>query len=251
MTDTIEYIEKYFRGNLSDEEKVAFENKCEADPTFAEEVGFYISARDAIRKELYSKKKREFDDMYAKTSSKNKKSTEWAYSYPLLKKIRPYLTLAAACLLLILGWFVFFNEPSSKQLASNYIENNLQTLSATMNASQDSLQLGISAFNQQNYAAAEEIFRSLTNQEKLTAESIKNLGILYLVTGEYDKAIQEFDVLAGFSNLRANPGAFYKAVTLMKRDERGDAEKAREILGEVINKNLSGSKEAEEWVKKF
>ncbi|WP_158858278.1 tetratricopeptide repeat protein [Lunatibacter salilacus] len=248
MIDTIEYIEKYFRGNLSDEEKAQFERKCEVDPAFAEEVGLYISVRDNIRKGLHAEKKRQFDGMYKERSSKNKGATDLVKSRPFLKNIRTYITLTAACLLLLLGWMVFFTESSPKQLASTYIENNLQMLSVPMDASQDSLQLGIGAFNQQDYVSAEKIFRSLANQDKLAPEAIKNLGILYLVTDEYDKAIREFEVLSEFTNLRANPGAFYKAVTLMKRDESGDAEKAKEILEDVINKNLPGSKEAAKWI---
>src|SRR5690606_4073992 len=137
----------------------------------------------------------------------------------ILKKLLPYFTLAAACLLLVQGWMVFFNDPSPRQLASNYIEDNLQNLSIQMDASEDSLQMGIAAFNQQDYSTAENIFQALTNQNNLAPEAIKNLGILYLVTDEYDKAILEFDALSAYTNLRANPGPFYKAVTLMKRNE--------------------------------
>lgn len=145
----------------------------------------------------------------------------------------------------------FFNSPSPQQLASNYVEQNLHTLSITMNGRQDSLQLGIAAFNRKDYAVAEKIFRSLANQNTLAPEAIKNLGILYLVTGKYDKALLEFDSLSAYKNLYANPGPFYKAITLMKRAKGRDQEEAQVILQEIREKQLPGNKEAEQWMKQW
>lgn len=58
MASTFDYIENYFAGNLPDEEKRTFERKCENDPVFAEEVGFYMALRKNLRKELYNQKKK-------------------------------------------------------------------------------------------------------------------------------------------------------------------------------------------------
>lgn len=251
MANTLEYIEDYFTGNLSEEEKAAFEAKCETDPSFAEEVAFYISVRSNLREELYTEKKKRFDDLYVQLSSREKQSGWSSYYRPVVKLLKPYFLPAAACLLLVLGWMFIFNDPIPQQLASNYIEDNLQTLSIPMNDSQDSLQLGIAAFNQQDYPTAEKILRSLTNKDNLAPEAVRNLGILYLVTDEYDKALLEFDALSAYKTLRANPGPFYKAVTLMKRDEGNDLEEAEKILQEVKEQQLPGSKEAEKWIEKF
>lgn len=251
MTNSLQYIENYFTGNLSEDEKAAFERKCETDPVFAEEVGFYISVRDNIRRDLYGGKRKEFDELHTQLSSNQEQSFRPGKPHPLLKQLMPYFALSAACLLLVLGWMVFFNDPSPQQLASNYIEDNLQNLSIPMDDSQDSLQLGIAAFNRQDYSTAENIFRSLAKRDQLAPEAIKNLGILYLVTDEYDKAIQEFDALSAYKNLRANTGPFYKAVTMMKRAAGNDQEEAKKILQRIVEQQLPGNKEAERWIKHF
>jgi anti-sigma factor RsiW len=49
MSDTLDYIDDYFNGKLTPAEKRAFENKCEVDPAFAEEVAFVISVRDGLK----------------------------------------------------------------------------------------------------------------------------------------------------------------------------------------------------------
>ena len=247
MNDNLEYIENFFLGELSEEESQAFEIKCENDPAFAKEVSLYIAMREGLKRELHEQKKKEFDNMYAQLSKRP--STH----QPLMRKLVPYLTAAAAaCLLIFFAWFFYWQAPSPRQLADNYIEENLQTLSVTMNGTKDSLQIGIAAFNREDYAKAEEIFQSLARQkDEVAPEALKYLGITYLVTGQYDKALAQFDTLSAYPNLYVNPGPLYKAITLMKRDAGNDREEARKILGEIIREQLSGSEEAEEWIQHF
>ena len=49
----------------------------------------------------------------------------------------------------------------------------------------------------------------------------------------------------------SNPGLFYKAVTLLKRNKEGDVKQAKELLEQVVKEHLDNSKEAAEWLKKF
>jgi hypothetical protein len=251
MNNSLEYIENYFTGNLSETETSAFERRIETDPVFADEVGFYVALRGNIREELHRQKKKEFDSWYTELSSKPQYQYQPPKQHPLLRKVMPYLAGAVSvCLLLFLGWMLLFNNPSPQQLAGAYVEQHLSTLSITMAGQRDSLQLGIEAFNQKDYASAERIFLALAKQEDQASEAVKNLGILYLVTGRYDQALTAFDSLAA-KDLHANPGPFYKAVTLLKRSQGQDREEARVLLQQVIDDQLPGSKEAEQWIKKW
>jgi len=247
MNENLDYIESFFQGELSEDEAQAFERKCENDPAFAKEVSQYIAMREGLQQELYEQKKKEFDGMYAQLSKRPPTAP------PKERKLMPYLSAAAAaCVLVFFAWFFYLQPPSPQMLADNYIEENLQTLSVTMSGTKDSLQMGIAAFNQEDYARAETIFQQLSRQEnEVSAEAIKNLGITYLVSGQYDKALAQFDILSANKTLFSNPGAFYKAITLMKRNEGNDREEARKILDEVISKQLNGSQEAEEWIENF
>lgn len=246
MTETLDYIERYFRGELSTDERHAFEARCENDPSFARDVSIYIATRGALKEQLIKKKKEDFKVLYDELSS----TRRLAPASPLVRFL-PYVTVAAACLLLFIGWIAFTAHPSPRKLASLYISDNFATLPITMAAEPDSIQLGVALFNKGNYAAAEDIFRSLSYQPETAAEATRYLGIVYLVSSRYDLALKEFDTLSEYHDLYVNHGPFYKALTLMQRDAPGDREEAKDILEEVVRKQLPGSKEASDWISRF
>jgi tetratricopeptide (TPR) repeat protein len=246
MNDTLDYIDTYFTGKLTDEEKAAFEERCVSDPVFAEDVAFYISARADLKQTVYEQKRKEFDALAVEL--KSAKQNSWRGP---VRKMLPYISSVAAILLLFFAWQFIFKNPSNKnqkELANAYIHQNMDRLGVTMGAaSKDSLQLGIAAFNNKDYKGAEAIFQALTEDANVGSEAIKNLGIAYLVTNKYDNAIVQFEKLAQM-DLYANPGLFYKAVTLMKRGNKGDEDNVKQLLEEVVKRDLAGSKTAKEWL---
>lgn len=243
MEETLNYIDRYFQGQLQEAEKVAFEQRCETDSGFAEAVSFYLTARQTVKKELHEQKKAEFQQLYQELSK-----------HPVqrpgtVRRMMPYLSAAAASVLIFLGWYFFFNNPSPQQLAEQYIHDNLNTLSVTMGNNQDSLQLGLAAFNRRDFHTAEKLFLGLAQRND--PEGIRYLGILYLVNNQYDKALAQFNELANNPNLYANHGLFYKAITLMKRSVGKDSLQAKQLLQEVVDKGLPGSREAASWLPNF
>lgn len=244
MNKELELIENYFLGKLPDEEKQSFEQRIEEDSEFAETVSFYISTRDALKKELHLQKKRNFNDLYEELAPTHKRNER-----PIIRKLVPYIGMAAAaCFLIFLLLNNFSKKPTPEQLATTYIEENLQNLSVTMGTTEDTLQLGIIAYNNEEYSMAEQLFLALKDNEDLASEAIKYLGLTYLKIKEYDKAIVQFEVLSNMEGLYANPGSFYKAVTLMKRSKGNDVEEAKLLLKKVIENGHSGSRHAEMWM---
>src|SRR5215216_5946522 len=124
MSETLEYIDKYFNGELSAPEKSAFEERCESDPVFAEDIAFYIQVRAGLKDEVREQKKKEFGEMFRELSS-----GEQGGSRGVVRKIFPYIAAAAACFILFLAWQFFFKSPGPQQLADNYIDKNMQVLS--------------------------------------------------------------------------------------------------------------------------
>lgn len=242
MSDALSYIEDYFTGRLSAEEKQAFEDKCASDPAFAGEVAFYISARDRLGQQLYNQKKNEFDALYKELAVQPK---------PLIRRLYPYIAAAAACLILFIGWRVFFAEPSMQNIAGNYIQQNLTTLGVEMGGPQQTLRQGIAAYNSGNYPEAERIFKSVSLAEPGNPEPIQYLGQVYLLTDRYNEAVMQFDELSKNPALYSNPGPFYKAIALMKRAQPGDRQQARQLLQQVVSSRSAGYKEAEAWLKKI
>jgi tetratricopeptide (TPR) repeat protein len=244
MSETLTYIDGYFSGSLTADERLAFEKRCEQDESFAEEVAFYVASRDALKNELQLQKKEEFAELYRQLVPAQKQVS-------IIRKLGPYITAAAACLVLFFAWMVFLKPSDPQKLASEYVEENFSTLGITMGAAKDSLQTGITAYNEKNYPQAEKIFRALAQNPEVAPDAIKYLGIVYLNTHRYDEAIVQFDTLSKYEALFANPALFYKAIVLMKRSAPGDREAAKDLLEEVVEKDLSGSKEAREWLNKL
>lgn len=247
MTEILEHIDDYFTGNLTEAERAAFEEKCESDPGFAKEVAFYVATRTELKSAVHEEKRTEFAEMHKTLSS-----TQPA-EMGKVKTMYRFWAAAAACLVFLgLGWLFFkdsFIKDQPSRLASEYIAKNIETSGVSMGGgNKDGLDAGIAAFNNKDYSAATRIFQALVTQQDKSAEAMKYLGFISLVKGDYEKAILQFDTLAQQPGLYANPGLFYKAVTLMKRSADGDAAKAKLILQEVIDKNLPGSNEAKAWI---
>ncbi len=245
MEEPLDYIERYFRGELSAEERVSFEERCVSDTAFSETVVFYISSRQQIREELQEQKRAEFQDMYLSMS----RSGSSAISP--VRRLTFYISAAAACLLLVVGWWVFFRGGGSRQMADEYIKNNFTILSVTMSGSRDSVQQGLDAYNKGDHARAEALFSALVREYPQDMEVRKYLGIVFLAEKQYDKALVQFDSLAARQDLYSNPGLFYKALTLMERATGDDRAKAKIILQEVVNKKLPGSVEASQWIERL
>lgn len=242
MNNSFDYIDDYFCGLLTDAEKNVFEQRCLSDGAFAEEVASYVSLRDGLNDQLNERKKKEFTELYHQLSAHNRKTGK-------VINLRILSYAVAASLLLFVGWFLFFQQTGPKKLASQYITTNLSSLGLNMGKA-DSLQAGISAYNEKQYLRAEHIFRSAYQQRPSDSKAIEYLGLTHLAMEHYDQALKDFDQLSAMQ-LYSNPGLFYKALTLMKRSEGSDLKTAKQILQQVINKNLYGNKEARNWVKQI
>ena len=107
------------------------------------------------------------------------------------------------------------------------------------------LQLTIIKITIRLYNCLKKIYRS--HPEQILAK--KNMGLVYLVTKNYDKALQQFDELAKMQDLYKNPGQFLKAVTLLERNEQGDKVQAKKLLEQLVNEKGEGSREAAKWLK--
>ena len=237
------YIESYFKGNNTAEQKLQFENKILTDAAFADEVAFYISVNGAMKQELYEEKKQKFREMY--------ESQKVIAMKPRVRSLWKYMAAASVIMAaFLLTWFFSVNSLSPHQLADKYIQQNFKTLNVTM-GNGDSLQMGISLFNSGKPDEALSIFETLENSDPSNSEAIKYAGIVSLRLNNYDKAIKYFSLLAVDSSLYSNPGKFYKAIALLERNNEGDKGVAKQLLQEVVDRDLEGKNEAEKWLKKF
>jgi len=243
--EAIEYIDSYFQQTMNEDERKVFEKKCEEDESFAQEVAFYIMTRDSLREELLQQKQ---------AAWRVKSIIDDLPFIPTLKKsfANRWITYAAAaCLVLAVSVYFFETNPSPKKLAENYIKTNYSNLSLTMDASRDSLQLGIDAYNNKQYDKALRLFKSIEKTDTQNSDAKKYAGLTYMQKEEYDSALLQFDALSKMKGLFSNSGDFLKAVALMGRNKPGDRDKAKMLLQKVLSQKEEGSDKAAEWEKKL
>jgi tetratricopeptide (TPR) repeat protein len=247
MNEPFDYIEDYFENRLDTAEKSRFEARCAEDEAFAGQVALYALQRRALRAALVQQKT-------AAWTAKEDKEDEPGHP-ATLRSLKPRQRLAwavaASLLLIVAGWWLFRGPASPHQLASAYIDKTYTRLSQTMDGSADSLQQGIAAYNRQEYDKALVLFEYLYRSHPEKTEALQYAGIVYLRTGNYDKALGRFRELAQLPGLFSNPGLFLQAVTLLQRDAPGDKARAKDLLTQVVRQQLDGYKEADAWLKKW
>lgn len=250
--ETIEYIDSYFRQTLNENERTIFEKRCEEDNAFAEEVAFYITTRQSLREELLQQKQSVWQTKNGKEELPT--SAEELPFIPSLKKSlasRWLAYAAAACLVLAASVYFFEANISPKRIAQNYIRTNYSNLSQTMDASHDSIQVGIAAYNDQEYDKALQLFEGVEKNDPQNSDAKKYAGLTYLQKDDYNNALLHFDALANMHGLFSNPGDFFKAVVLIERNKAGDKEEAKRLLQKVVNEKEEGSEKAAELQKKL
>ena len=243
----IEYIDSYFKGELGQEEKRQFEQRIEEDPLFAEEVAFYCSAMHVIKDDLANEKKDRFRKLYQEVGSTVNKTR------PLLvKKLWPYIAAAAIVTGLIIGWLMYATPTSVQRLADRYIQEHFeQPEGVKMAGKQDSLDAAVQLYNDGKLSEALNQFQVILKSDSSNDKTIKMAGIVSLRTGDYDKAVYYFTRLENLK-LQSNPGKFYHALALIKRNQNGDKEMAKQLLTQVMSdQELDEHETAKKWMKSF
>ena len=254
-------IENYLAGDMGEAEKFNFEKRLASDPELSSLLHLYRQidrcmandhrteqGRQELRDTLGELTKKYFAGgtpiSYADNSAK-------LVSLPKKRNNFKVLAIAASFLLIIAAYFIFFDKPKARQLADAYIQDNLATLSQTMDGARDSLQQGIAAYNNKEYAKALDIFETVFASHPDNTDALLYAGITSLATGDHEKAITKFTELSSKTNLFSNPGLFLKAVTLLKRNAPGDREEAKAALQQVADQNLENAEEARKMLKSW
>ncbi len=243
MYETLEYIDAYFQQELDKEARAAFELRCVNDQAFAAEVAFYIAARGTAKEALLENKYKAWA---------GETTTAAAEETPVRKlPVRKWLSYAAAaCLVIMIAAYFLFRNPTPDRLADNYINMTYTVLSHAMDASKDSLQLGMSAYNDKQYKLAIDIFDGMRQRDPANSEAQTYAGLAYYKTEDYDKALQCFEELATLKG-EHNMGDFLKAATLLQRGQPRDKESARALLEKVDRESEDGSTTAKDILAKW
>jgi len=241
--ESLEYIDNYFKGELDSEETVRFEEKIINDSAFAEEVAHYLSFLQVAKEQADEDKKKRFRELYQQDKNVNTRG--------VLRRIWPTVAVAALVAGVIFGWYLFMQPVSAKQLADRYMQEHFQTMIVKMDAKTDSMQSARNLYNEGKLLQALKHFEMLIQADTSNFEAKENAGIVSLRLQHYDKAMNYFKQLESYTDLNVNPAIFYQALTLMKRNHKGDAEAAKQLLQQVVDKDLVGKEDAQEWLKNW
>ena len=242
MENGMEYIEGYFSKEMPAEEIKKFEQRILEDPIFAEEVAFYLSARQVAQDQGSAEKKERFREIYLQHKPSG--------TVRRLGRSTWYMAAAAIVAALIFGWYLYLRPANPGQLASRYIEQHWQTLGVSMSSREDSIQTGLRLYNEGKWQEALRQFESILQSGAPGFEVKKYAGIVALRLKDYDKALVYFSELSNYK-LYANPGLFYEAVTLMERNRSDDPQNAKQLLLQVVQNDLEGKETAREWLRKL
>jgi tetratricopeptide (TPR) repeat protein len=245
--DSLEHIDAYFNGEPTPEEASQFEKRVLQDPAFANEVADYLRALAASREANTQEQKQRFRELYRQQAPK------LAEVRKIGLRTRRWLPIAAAAAILIVvafTWLLSARHADPSKLADQYISQNLTLLPLKMGAS-DPIQTGISLYNAGQFAKAAQQFDELLRTDSLNPAALINTGFVSLRLGEYDKALDYFTRLQKHTDPHVNPALFYEAITLMRRNNAGDADHAKLLLGWIVREELNRNQDARELLSKM
>lgn len=229
----LERIDDYFAGRLPPADRDRFEATLPHNPALARSVAFYLLARQTARQEARRMLK----------------------PLPVRRLPVRFLTLLAACLLLVLGvgWYltVWQKPPSAVEVADQYLSERYGQLPVSLDGQSDSLKTASHYYNMGEFRKADTVFESMLEREPTHPEALKRAGLVSLRLGNYDQAIERFRRLGQQTDLYANPGIFLEALARLKRGQPMDKNQAKKLLLTVIQGNLEGKEEAGQLVEKI
>jgi hypothetical protein len=122
MQNYLEYIDAYFQRMLDPEEIKRFEQKITEDKEFADEVAFYLFAKQSLKAEADLEKKEWFRELLAQ-----QRPVIDINQYRSAKRVWIYRVSAAAAVIVCVffAWYFFFssNSATPQQMADNYKSN--------------------------------------------------------------------------------------------------------------------------------
>ncbi|WP_104735650.1 tetratricopeptide repeat protein [Hanstruepera ponticola] len=149
------------------------------------------------------------------------------------KKKNRYYYLLAACLVSLLGYFVFNTSQSTLDVYTEYSDwSTLPSLTSRGESNRDLLHSAEVAFLEQDYEKTKKMLEKYSDLNSIIDPNASlYLGISYLETNDFDSAIGTFDKLIQSNSLDSSKGFWYKALVYLKA---GDKKGAKNILKLIV-----------------
>ncbi len=235
-TNKTERIEKYLDGRLDSVDRKEFEDVIKKDESLAQELKFQRELRETIKDEQKMKVRRTLSRVYRQTSYKSTFIKRWKLN-----------AIAAAVTIMILTaggmMFNYFQTSSTNNIAlyNEYfdVDSELFTVRADKSTVNNTVEDGITAFNEKDFTKALELF----NKSNDNMASNLYAGFTYMQLLEFDNAIQKFnEILDDNNNLFIDQAKFNLALCYIANN---DLIKAETELQGIIDENSAYTPKAQ------
>lgn len=212
----LELIEKYLHGKLDAPELESFENRLKADQTFAEEVNDYkgiIVGIDEYGRDRFSATVAGWEQE-VKGPSKKKEGKVVSF--------KNYLAMAASlALLLISGYFLFFNQSNESRLFAQYFQpyENITSARSDDQGAQ-LLQDGMSAYDIKDYDQAIVPLKNYLQSNQADPTTLFYLGEAYLANDQPEQAESQYlKLLQQENHVFTETAQWHLALSYLKQKE--------------------------------
>ena len=219
-------FENYLEGNLSKEERIAFENKLKQEPEFSADFKTYKEIGDVLEHQ-FSEERIDFKRDLEKTSDaffSSEIATQQTKEETKVIKFRPWKYSMAASIALLVGFFLFqqFDGPD----VDDYYFN--ESISLTQRSSDDTLlKQAETSFNNKSYTEAITHFDALLKNDAENVELQFYKALSYDANLQFDEADALFGRIATGNSVYKYKAIYYAAISQWKRD---NIDKAKELL---------------------
>lgn len=227
MVDSI-LIEKYFSGNLSEEELLEFEKRYENNTEFRQEIDFLKNLKTVSKTE---------DTQAFKTTLKGFESDYKKQTPSLSNWLKP-LTAAAAVLIIALTISFFWpTKTNPETLFATYFQpsKNVTVPIVRSENEENTLTDAFVAYSEMDYEKASILFEKTYASNK-NSELLFYEGNALLASGHTQKAIEKFQEHLKFQDLLTNRSHWYLALAYLKNKE---VELAKKELEKFIHSDES------------
>ena len=238
--DQQESIDRFLQGQLEGDNLDDFLKEIKTNPAMAKELQIQQDMAQGI--EFHGN--RQLRQRFRKISAEVKNNTGKTKNNKgrIIKFI-----LAAAVIILLVCFNLFFQKPASEKLFAQFYEPSV--LSITRNGDADNqLAQAEKLYNNKNYNAAIPLLQSILKTQTQNSQIQLALGNAYVNDDKPESAIQQFQsILDRNDALYADQAKWFLALTYLKTNQ---LEKSKGLLEELANDTGADfHEEAEDLVK--
>lgn len=254
MEDEI-LIDNYLKGLLSEDEKKSFLERLNSDSNFKAKFELEKQLFDTLNDDSWSFVEDQSDAVndYVKLLNEDdlinlKKSLATANFNNNANKLKPtkrlFYYLAAASIIVLIGFQLFFNQSvSNQELYNNYVALDDLPSFVSRSDSNEDLANAQKLFEDKKYEDALTIFQSQLNENSDQSNVLIYQGLAQTELDKFDDAEATFNTLINSNLLDSEKGYWYKALLFIKIDR---VEDAKQLLNKIINESLFNHEKAKQ-----